>query len=254
MTGVIIMNWRFTTPLAIVLIGFTFLAQEAAAGQGSPQRRGHETNNRMQTGGSRDLNNPVQTSSSLDFNEETHLVFLREEEKLARDVYTTLGMMYPDSVTFGRIDDSEQRHTEMVRDMLANYAVTDPSTNDNTGIFTGEAYGAYFQEKYDALIAQGASGELSALYVGALIEELDMLDIRHCPSVVLSQDNGIDTEEQCGLVYTDKQDVQRLYESLLRASANHLRGYVMAIEAIIGEGAYVPQLLDSATYYEIVQR
>ncbi len=236
------MNFRFTATLALVFIAFTLLAQKAAAGQGSPQHPRQEVNNRVQTG------------TVLDFNEETHLVFMREEEKLARDVYTTLGMMYPDSPVFGRIDDSEQRHTEAVREMLENYGIEDPNTNDNTGVFTGEDYATYFEKKYAELTAQAASGELSALYVGALIEELDMLDIHRCPEVILSQDNAIDSEDLCGLDYTDEQDIQRLYESLLEGSASHLRGYVSAIEAIIGEGAYVPQLLDAATYEAIVRQ
>ncbi|MET0065001.1 MAG: DUF2202 domain-containing protein [Candidatus Thiodiazotropha sp.] len=236
------MNWRFTATLALIFITFVLLAQEAAAGQGSSQHHRQEADSRVRAG------------EALDFNEETHLVFMREEEKLARDVYTTLGMMYPDSSVFGRIDDSEQRHTDAVREMLANYGVADPSTNDNTGVFTGEEYGAYFQDKYDALINQAASGELSALYVGALIEELDMLDIRRCPEVILSQDNDIDREDQCGLDYTDEPDIQRLYESLLEGSENHLRGYVAAIETIIGEGAYVPQLLDAVTFEVIVRQ
>ncbi|MFV9615984.1 MAG: DUF2202 domain-containing protein, partial [Gammaproteobacteria bacterium] len=57
----------------------------------------------------------------LDYNERMHLVFMREEEKLARDVYLALGTMYPDSVIFGKIDDSEQRHTTAVKAMIENY-------------------------------------------------------------------------------------------------------------------------------------
>lgn len=48
---------------------------------------------------------------TLDIGEETHLIFMREEEKLARDVYMTLGDFYPDDATFTNIgDDSEQTH------------------------------------------------------------------------------------------------------------------------------------------------
>ena len=54
----------------------------------------------------------------LDYNEQTHLEFMREEEKLARDVYMELGAMYPDHPIFGRIDDSEQQHTDAVRAMI----------------------------------------------------------------------------------------------------------------------------------------
>ena len=51
----------------------------------------------------------------LDYNEKIHLFFMREEEKLTRDVYTKPGFMYPDSVIFGNIDDSEQRHATAVK-------------------------------------------------------------------------------------------------------------------------------------------
>lgn len=195
-----------------------------------------------------------QQTGELDLNEANHLIFMREEEKLARDVYTMFSMMYPNSVVFGRIDDSEQIHTDRVRQTLEAYGVEDPNTNDNLGVFTGESYGEYFTATYDALISQGATSELDALYVGALIEELDMLDIISCPDIILEQDNGIESNAECGLVYTDKPDVQNLYESLLRGSSNHLRGYVRAIEAVIGEGAYVPQLLSQEDLNAILGR
>jgi hypothetical protein len=47
---------------------------------------------------------------ALDFNEQTPLEFMCEEEKLARDVYITLGSKHPDSRILGKIDDSEERH------------------------------------------------------------------------------------------------------------------------------------------------
>ena len=77
---------------------------------------------------------PVETDdATLDYNERMHLMFMREEEKLARDVYQTLGTMYPDSVIFGNIDDSEQTHTMAVKAMIEKYGYEDPSTNDNVG-------------------------------------------------------------------------------------------------------------------------
>ena len=62
----------------------------------------------------------------LDANEKAHLVFLREEEKLARDVYLKLGEMYPNSRIFGKIDDSEQKHTTAVKNMIEKYGLEDP--------------------------------------------------------------------------------------------------------------------------------
>lgn len=180
---------------------------------------------------------------TLDFNEQTHLEFMCEEEKLARDVYITLGSRHPESTIFGRIDDSEERHKCSVADMLEKYGVPNPSTNDNVGVFTGEAYGWYFTERYNALVEKGTATVLDALYVGAFIEELDMLDINQCPKVIVDIDNGINDVSECGKIYTDKPDIQRLYGSLLEGSENHLRAYVLNIEKKIGEGNYTAQVL-----------
>ncbi len=195
-----------------------------------------------------------QAQAALDFNEETHLVFMREEEKLARDVYVSMGLRYPDSVVFGQVDDSEQRHTDAVKQALAGYGVKDPNTNDNTGVYTGSEYGGYFTEKYAYLVDRGSVSELDALYVGAFIEELDMLDIRRCPAVIVEQNNGVDSAEQCGRDYTDQPDIINLYDSLLKGSKSHLRGYVRAIEAIIGQGGYQAQVLSQEEVDAILQR
>jgi hypothetical protein len=183
------------------------------------------------------------SSLKLDFNEQTHLEFMCEEEKLARDVYITLGTKYPEAAVFGQIDDSEERHKCAVVDMLEKYGIPNPSTNDNVGVFTGKDYGWYFTEKFNALVERGATSQLEALYVGAFIEELDMLDINQCPKVIVEADNGINDESECGKVYTDKTDIQRLYGSLLAGSENHLRSYVSNIEKQIGEGSYTAQVL-----------
>jgi hypothetical protein len=190
----------------------------------------------------------------LDYNEQTHLVFMREEEKLARDVYITLGTMYPDSTIFGKIDDSEQIHTTAVKNMLEKYGVQDPNTDNSVGAFTGEDYGWYFTEKYNLLVERASISELEALYVGAFIEELDMLDINQCPAVIVETDNGINDVSECGKIYTDNADVANLYASLLDGSDNHLAGYVKNIEKYIGAGNYQAQVLTQEQVDEILGR
>ena len=125
--------------------------------------------------------------TGLDAVEASHLTFMREEEKLARDVYLTLAGMYPDQDVFNTIaTNSEQTHTDTMRDKLALFNLPDPNpdTNDlpaSIGVFLGEEWGWYFTEKFDALTSQARTSELNALYVGAFIEELDMNDIAVCP-------------------------------------------------------------------------
>lgn len=181
--------------------------------------------------------------STLDYNEQTHLEFMCQEEKLARDVYITLGMRYPEAIVFGNIVESEQRHTDAATDMFVKYGFPDPSTNNNVGVFTSETYGEYFTDTYNYLINEGANSELDAFYVGALIEELDMHDILFCPEEIIALNDDINDASDCGKVYTDKEDIITLYGNLLEASENHLRAYVKNIETVIGEGNYEAQYL-----------
>lgn len=192
--------------------------------------------------------------TALDYNEKIHLIFMREEEKLARDVYSTLGTMYPDSVIFGKIDNSEQVHTTAVKAMIEKYGYEDPNTNDNIGVYTGEDYGWYFTEKYNLLVERASISELEALYVGAFIEELDMMDINQCPQVIVDTDNGINEVSECGKIYTQNPDIQRLYGSLLDGSDSHMEGYVRNIEKYIGEGNYQAQVLSQEQVDEILDR
>ena len=185
------------------------------------------------------------TSVSLDSTEASHLTFMREEEKLARDVYLTLSALYPKQRVFNQIATrSEQTHTDTMRDKLDQYNLPDPNPGANDlpsslGVFTGKEWGWYFTEKFEQLTARGKTSELEALYVGALIEELDMRDIAVCPQIMI--DHGFSSP--CGLEYTDEEGLQTAYSSLISGSESHLRAFVGQIEAVIGVGNYKAQYL-----------
>jgi len=185
------------------------------------------------------------TTGTLDATEASHLTFMREEEKLARDVYLTFADMYPEQPVFATIATrSEQTHTDTIRDKLEQFNLPDPNPNANDlpasiGLFSGTEWGWYFMQKYAELVAKGSNSELDALYVGALIEELDMHDIVDCPTVMVQTGYN----DPCGLKYTDEKAIQNAYSSLIDGSENHLRSYVGQIEAVIGEGNYKAQYL-----------
>jgi hypothetical protein len=197
-----------------------------------------------------------QIAASLDTDEASHLTFMREEEKLARDVYLTFAERYPESGVFSTIaSGSEQTHADVVRDKLQDYNLPDPNPGTNQlpesiGVFTGEEWGAYFTERFNALVASGSESELAALYVGALIEELDMHDIADCPHVMV--DAGY--RDPCGLGYTDERPLINVYRSLIDGSENHLRAYVGQIEAQIGVGNYTAQYLTQEEVDSILGR
>ena len=184
------------------------------------------------------------------------MVTQQEEEKLARDVYRTLSQKWQGAIAFSNIDDSEEQYTTTVRDKLLDYGISDPSTSDEDGVFTGADYGKYFTGKYNFWVEWGKKSLLDALYVGGFIEELDMLDIVQCPDVVIKTHDSITLKSDCGLNYTDNRDTQRMYEALLdEGSTNHLRSYVGNIGAPEGECAYnPPALLDREYFEEIVGR
>jgi len=193
---------------------------------------------------------------TLDANEASHLTFMREEEKLARDVYLTFADMYPNQGVFNNIaTTSEQTHTDTMRDKLAQYELPDPNpdTNDlpaSIGVFTGAEWGWYFTDKFDYLTTTGSASELDALYMGALIEELDMHDIADCPAVMV--DAGYN--DPCGLNYTDENGLINAYSSLIDGSENHLRSFVGQIEAYPEVDTYQAQYLSQEEVDAILGR
>ena len=148
------------------------------------------------------------STTQLDAAEIAGLTYMREEEKLARDVYT---YFYPlwNATLFVNISSSEQEHFEAIGDLLDRYRLDDPARQDLPGVFQNPE----LQALYDQLTAQGSNTALAALQVGALIEETDMVDIVEA------------------IAETDQADIIEVYENLLRGSRNHLRAFVDAIEA-----------------------
>lgn len=192
----------------------------------------------------------------LDTGETMHLIFMREEEKLAHDVYVTLADYWRqewDVTVFDNIIQSEMDHMAAIARKIDKYNIEDPSTTDEVGVYTGEDYGWYFSEKYTLLVQLGQQSHLDALYVGALIEEVDMYDIVECPEVIVEDYNDID-EGECGMEYTDENSIITTYSSLLEGSKDHLRAFVRNIEAIIGDGNYEAQFLEQWEVDEILNR
>ena len=161
-----------------------------------------------------------QESSDPSEDEIKHLEYMREEEKLARDVYLTMYETWGLPV-FARIAESEQVHTDAVKAKIEKYGLVDPVDDDSVGVFVNTDLAVL----YDTLILQGQESELDALYVGGAIEEIDMIDI-------------IDAIE-----HTDSEDVIRTYQNLLKGSESHLRAFVSQIEMrdVQYQAQYLPQ-------------
>jgi len=160
--------------------------------------------------------------------EAADLLFMREEEKLARDVYITMYSKWGVRV-FDNISQSEQTHMDKILGLLDKYGLEDPALG------FGKFADVELQELFDMLIVDGLQSELDALMVGALIEEVDMEDI------VVAMER------------TDEADILTVYGNLLAGSENHLNSFVKNIEAITGE-TYVAQWISQEEVDAILDR
>lgn len=166
---------------------------------------------------------------NLNETERTALLYMREEEKLARDVYVFLYGKWKHS-TFENIKEAEGRHMEAVRCLLDKYDLKDPVGEDVYGKFENKQ----LADMYDALTADGAVSLEKALAVGAAIEDVDIFDL---------QKYLMDTK-------VDNADIKAVFENLMRASRNHLRAFNGALNKV--GVVYTPKYLDQTSYDAIV--
>ncbi len=167
-------------------------------------------------------------AGEVDEQEIADLLWMREEEKLARDVYLTLGEMW-DLPVFTQISQSEQHHMDSVLVLLDRYGLEDPVGDNEVGVFTNPD----LQALYDELVARGSESAAEALLVGGAIEEIDIRDLEDA------------------LARTDNADIQQVYQGLENGSEHHLQAFSRMYEQVTGE-AYTPQYLDQATYDAIM--
>jgi hypothetical protein len=167
---------------------------------------------------------PIQ---SLDKEEIAGLMHMREEEKLAWDMYQVMDSLWQDRI-FQRISLSEQRHMNAMEVLLDRYALEDPVTDKDIGKFSSTE----MQSLYRDLAAMGQQSHMDALKVGAMIEDLDLYDLENA------------------LEWTDNEDIKLVYENLMRGSQNHMRAFVGRLQAM-GED-YEPRYISSEALSEIL--
>ena len=110
-------------------------------------------------------------AAKLTDNEKSDLLLMREEEKLARDVYLYAYDLYGMNI-FNNISGSEERHMDHILDLLITYEVDDPAFDER-----GKFNHPELQKLYDELTARCNLSLLDALMVGATIEDLDIFDL-----------------------------------------------------------------------------
>lgn len=166
-----------------------------------------------------------QNLTTLSQEEIDDLLFLREEEKLARDVYLFSYDKYQASI-FNNIAQSEQSHMDSVLNLLNLYGIEDSASTER-GIFNN----ADLQDLYNTLTKQSDISLIEALKIGATIEDLDINDI----------DDFI--------VNTNKTNILAVYDNLTCGSKNHLRSYINQLTN--NQITYEPQFI-SVDYFTTI--
>lgn len=155
------------------------------------------------------------------------VLYMREEEKLARDVYLFLATHWNSSI-HQHVAESEQRHMDMVERLISLYQLTDSAVIE-VGVFNN----TQLQSLYNDLITRGQQNANEALLVGALIEEVDIADLEQA------------------LLSTVNPDLIATYEQLLQASYRHLNLFVRTWNAQMGS-TYTAQVLPQAAVENIL--
>lgn len=149
-------------------------------------------------------------NSSLSVEDADSLMYMRQEEKLARDVYQAMDALYGDEgvTVFANIAASEQQHLDAIGNLIDKYDLDYPDGDSQAGVYAD----AQLQQLYDGLIARGSSSLAEAYQVGIDIEVIDIADL------------------QTAIDATDNAAVAQVYSHLLAGSQNHLEAFTAASE------------------------
>lgn len=137
------------------------------------------------------------SSTELTEVEEEMLLYVREEEKMARDVYNFIADRFKKPI-FKNIAKSEQDHMDKVLCLLIHYNLEDPA--QGPGVFTN----SHIQDMYDELVTLGSGPITDALTAGAIIEDYDIYDINHW------------------MTETTNENIRNVFGNIVCGSGNHL--------------------------------
>jgi hypothetical protein len=161
--------------------------------------------------------------------EKATVLRMREEEKMARDVYLVMNDKW-DQQVFSHISESEIYHMSQMKLWIDKFKLEDPviRNNDKQGVFTDQS----LQKLYNELTASGLQNKEAAFRAGAKVEEVDILDLK------------------AALAETSNTELQSTYKYLIRASENHLRAFARNLNALGAD--YKPVVMTQKEFDAII--
>jgi len=175
-----------------------------------------------------DINNDTPndtTNEILTAADKAALLFMLEEEKLARDTYIYLNDLWAIN-QFANITKSEQTHMDAIANLLTQNEIA------YTVLPEGEFKNEDLQNLYNQFVIDGKVDKVSAFKIGATIEDLDIVDLQDLMDTIKNT------------------DIISVFKSLQCGSRNHLRSFIKGLENI--GGTYSPKFLTQAEYNAIL--
>lgn len=151
----------------------------------------------------------IEKTAKLTQEEIDGILFMREEEKLAYDVYVLFYGLYNHKI-FENISESEFTHKDAILGLIEYYELRDPAKDKGPGEFENQE----LQDLYDLLISMGTD-LISALEVGVIIEETDLEDI----TALMEK--------------TEVENILQVYGNLLDGSNNHLEAFNKVLDKLV---------------------
>jgi hypothetical protein len=146
-----------------------------------------------------------------------------------RNTYTLFFTKWSQNV-FKNIATSEATHMVSMLNLIEKYNPTDPVGANGTGVFLNDS----LQALYNTLVLLGDASLVEAPKAGALVEEVDILDLQNAMDKIV-----------------DNDDIELVYKNPLAASYNHLNAFVKNMKT---KGVtYVPQRLAQAEFDKIIK-
>jgi hypothetical protein len=167
------------------------------------------------------------SAATLSPREEEGVLFIWEEEKVARDLYKELYRETEQSI-FMDLARSEQSHMDQAKTLIDKYDLKLP-VKDEPGVFSNST----LINLYNELLARGMQSQEDALKVAATFEEISIVDLER------------------ELKVADNDDMRVVFQGLLAGSRKHLRSYVMDLQDMNIE--YTPQYMSPREFDEVVK-